>query len=469
MFKPKSAAAKLRHDVKGIDQKVPVLGKRKRKYTYFDNAASTPPLVPVLKEMEDYLDWYSGVHRGTGYKSLLSSQLYDDCHNIIGDFVGADLDMDTIILVKNTTEAINKLSYRLQLRPQDIVLITGMEHHSNELPWRARAQVRYLPVDAHGKLNLNCIESLFKRYHPRIKLLAICGASNVTGHISDVHQIARIVHAYDCQILVDGAQLIPHQRFNMQPHSNADHIDFLAFSGHKIYSPFGAGVLIGPRETFMKGSPEYQGGGTVKLVMGNHIRWADLPDKEEAGSPNVVGAFALARTLKYLDNLGMDELAHYESALTDYTLQRLKSLKEVKLYGQQPRVGVISFNLADLPHALVGAILCFEAGIGLRTGCFCAQNYVRHLLEIKADPKQLDLYEQNLFDQIPGMVRISLAPYNTREEVDHLIKWLAYILENKSQFKKRYKFSPPHGGFIPSDLLNHPCLWGDYKLGVPHS
>ncbi len=469
MFKPKSAAAKLRRDVKGIGQKVPVLGKGKRTYTYFDNAASTPPLVPVLQEMEDYLDWYSGVHRGTGYKSLLSSQLYDDCHEIIGKFVEADLAKDVVILVKNTTEAINKLSYRLQLCPQDIVLITGMEHHSNELPWRARAQVRHIPADTQGRLDLNNLESLFKRYHPRIKLLAVCGASNVTGHINDVHQLAQIAHSYNCQMLVDGAQLIPHQRFNMQANSNADHIDFLAFSGHKIYSPFGAGVLIGPRETFMKGSPEYQGGGTVKLVMGNQIMWADLPDKEEAGSPNVVGAFALARTLKYLDNLGMDELAQYESALTDYALQRLKSLKEVKVYGQQPRVGVISFNLADLPHALVGAILCFEAGIGLRTGCFCAQNYVRHLLDIKADPKQGDLYEQNRFDQIPGMVRISLAPYNTREEVDHLIKWLTYILENRSQFKKRYKFSPPHGGFIPSDLLNQPGLWGDYRLGAPHS
>jgi cysteine desulfurase / selenocysteine lyase len=451
MFKPKSPAAKLRRDVKGIGQKVPVLGESKRRYTYFDNAASTPPLVPVLKELEDYLSWYSGVHRGTGYKSLLSSHLYDDCHQIIGEFIGADLDQDTVILVKNTTEAINKLSYRLQLHPQDIVLITDMEHHSNELPWRARARVQYIPLDAQGKLDLSSIESVFKRYHPRIKLLAVCGASNVTGHINDVHQMAQIAHAYDCQILVDGAQLIPHQRFDIKAHSHAEHIDFLAFSGHKIYSPFGAGVLIGPRETFMKNSPEYQGGGTVKLVTGNQVFWADLPDKEEAGSPNIVGALVLARTLKYLEKLGMDELARYESELTAYALQRLKSIKEVRLYGTQPRVGVISFNLADLPHALVGAILCYEAGIGLRTGCFCAQNYVRHLLGAQADSKQMELYEQNRTDQIPGMVRISLAPYNTRAEVDHLFKWLTYILDNRFLFRRHYKFSPVHGGFVPRD------------------
>ncbi len=469
MFKPKSAALILRQDIKGIGQKVPVLGPGRQKYVFFDNAASTPPLAPVWNEIEDYLDWYSGVHRGTGYKSLFSSQIYDESHEIIGDFVGADLSRDTVILVKNTTEAINKLSYRLQLTPQDIVLITCMEHHSNELPWRARAQVQYITLDHSGRLDLSRLEKHFAKYHPRIKLLAVCGASNVTGHINDVHQLARIAHAYGCQIAVDGAQLIPHQKFNMQPHDSPEHIDFLAFSGHKIYAPFGTGVLIGPRQVFERSSPEYQGGGTVKIVTGNQVFWADLPDKEEAGSPNVIGSLALARSLQYLDKLGMEELSRHEAALTDYALQRLKSIRGVKVYGTQPRVGVISFNLSNLPHALVGAILCFEAGVGLRTGCFCAQNYVRHLLGVEADAKQVELYEQNRFDQIPGMVRISMAPYNTREEVDYLIKWLTCILDNRFQFKKCYKFSPAHGGFIPSDLLSPKSQWGELKLGAGNS
>lgn len=466
MFTPRTAPVKLRRDIKGIGKKIPILGGRKRAYTYFDNAASTPPLNPALKEMEDFLDWYSGVHRGTGYKSLLSSQLYDECHEIVGEFVGADLSQDVIIFVKNTTEAINKLSRRLQLKPQDTVLITGMEHHSNELPWRARAQIKYIDFDTGGKPNLGNIEDIFKRYHPRIKLLAVCGASNVTGHINDVHRMARIAHSFACPILVDGAQLIPHQRFDMKPHSHFDHIDYLAFSGHKIYSPFGSGVLIGPRKTFMNGPPDYPGGGTVKLVMPNKVVWADPPANEEAGSPNVAGAYALARTLKYLDKLGMNELAGYEAELTGYALGKLRSLKGVTVYGDEPRVGVISFNLADLPHALVGAVLCFEAGIGLRTGCFCAQNYVRHLLGVKAENKHAVLYEENRIDKIPGMVRISLAPYNTRQEVDHLIKWLANILENRFDFKRRYKFSAAHGGFIPADLLTRKSKWDDYLPGI---
>ncbi len=342
----------------------------------------------------------------------------------------------------------------MQLKSQDIVLITAMEHHSNELPWRSRAQVKYIHIDNDGILDLNNVEYLLKRYHPQIKLLAVCGASNVTGHVNDVHLLAKMAHAYGCKILVDGAQLVPHQRFNMKAHSDSDHIDFLAFSGHKIYSPFGTGVLIGPKETFMNGPPEYQGGGTVKLVHKNEIFWADPPDKDEAGSPNVVGAYALARTLKYLDKLGMADLAKYEEELTAYALEKLGDINSLILYGSQPRVGVITFNLKDMPHALVGAILCYEAGIGLRTGCFCAQNYVRHLLGVKEDYQHLKFYERNELDKIPGMVRISLAPYNTQEEVDHLIKWLKYIAGNRYEFRRRYKFSPAHGGFIPIDLVN---------------
>jgi len=452
MFFVKPAAQILRQNIKGIDQKVLVAGKKKRRYTYFDNAASTPPLVPVLKELDDYLNWYSGVHRGTGYKSLISSKIYDDCHEIIGKFVGADFSTDTVVIVKNTTEAINKLSYRLQLRPHDIVVITAMEHHSNELPWRSKCQIKHAHVDSNGILDVNGLERLLKTYYPRVKLLAVCGASNVTGHTNDVHLLAKIAHDYGCKILVDGAQLVPHQPFNMKNHAKPDHIDFLTFSGHKIYSPFGSGVLIGPRETFTNGSPEYQGGGTVKLVFKDEVFWADPPDSEEAGSPNVVGAYALARTLKYLDKLGMEALAKHEAELTDYTLEKLKDLKSVTVYGCQPRVGVISFNLNGLPHALVGAILCFEAGIGLRTGCFCAQNYVRHLLGVKEDRRQLDYYERNEIDKIPGMVRISLASYNTSEEINYLIKWLKHIAENKKEFKRRYKLSPVQGGYFPSDL-----------------
>lgn len=452
MFINKNAAAMtLRKSIKGIDVKVPVRGKKKN-YIYFDNAASTPALLPVLKEVYGYLDWYSGVHRGTGYKSLLSSRIYDDCHDVIGSFVDADLSCDTVIMVKNTSEAINKLSHRLQFATGDVVISTVMEHHSNDLPWRARTRVEYVRLDAEGRIDLNHLKQCLRKNYPRNKLLAVCGASNVTGHVNDIHLLAEMAHEYDCPILVDGAQLVPHQRVSMKAYSDPGHIDYLAFSGHKIYAPFGSGVLIGPRDTFASGPPEYPGGGTVKLVMQDKILWADPPDRDEAGSPNVTGTYALARTLNYLNKLGMDELADYEQELTDYTLEKLKKIKGITIYGSTPRVGVISFNLQDMPHGLLGAILCFEAGIGVRTGCFCAQRYVRHLLGMEEEDKYLELYENKRMDKIPGMVRVSLAAYNTRQEVDRLVEILQDIAANQYHYRRHYRFSASQGSYLPVNL-----------------
>lgn len=440
----------MRQNIKGINVKVPVRGKKK-KYIYFDNAASTPALIPILNEIYDYLDWYSGVHRGTGYKSLLSSKIYDSSHDIIGNFVGADLSRDTVIMVKNTSEAINKLSYRMQLKPADVIITTDMEHHSNDLPWRARATVKYAAIDAEGRLDIDNLTQLLRRNYPRTSLLTVCGASNVTGHVNDIHLLARLAHEYGTPILVDGAQLVPHQPFNMKAHNDPAHIDYLAFSGHKIYSPFGSGVLIGPRQQFSRGWPEYPGGGTVKLVLDDKIFWADPPDREEAGSPNVIGTYALARTLLYLKKLGMDTLGQYEEELTGYALTELGKVKGITIYGSRPRVGVISFNLTGIPHALLGAVLCFEAGMGVRTGCFCAQKYVRKLLGLAESEHYLELYDNGRMDKIPGMVRISLAAYNTRAEIDELVRMLKDIASNPYRYCRGYRFVPSEGGYLPVD------------------
>ena len=446
----KSANQQLRRAIKGINVKVPLAGKGSRQYINFDNAASTPPLQPVLEETGDFFNWYSGVHRGTGYKSLISSRIYDECHDIIGRFVGADLSIDSVVMVKNTTEAINKLSYRLGLHPRDVVIITDMEHHSNELPWRARAQVRYARINSTGQLDLDHVETLFKQNRGRVKLLSVCGASNVTGHINQVYTLAKMAHFYGSPILVDGAQLVPHQRFDMKPASRPDHIDYLAFSGHKIFAPYGSGVLIGPRATFTQGIPEYQGGGTIKLVLADKIYWADPPDKEEAGSANVMGAYALAKTLQHLVKMDMTELADYEAGLTDYALDKLGQVPSIQLYGSKPRVGVISFNLTGMHHAMLGAVLCYEAAIGLRTGCFCAQNYVRQLLGIDPEQEWETAAANNELYRLPGMVRISLAAYNTKQEIDYLSQWLTTISENAPEFRRRYRFSAEAGGFIPT-------------------
>lgn len=452
------AQTSFRRDIVGIKQKVPTINKRRLQYINFDNAASTPALHPVLREITDFLAWYSGVHRGTGYKSLLSSQVYDDCHGTIGRFVKADLDNDTVIIVKNTTEAINKLSYRLALAAGDIVISTVMEHHSNDLPWRRRNRVEYAEVNQQGQLNLLDVEAKLRRNYPKVKLLTVCGASNVTGHLNPIHKLAEMAHEYRAQILVDAAQLIPHQPIDMKPAADPGHIDYLAFSGHKLYAPFGCGVLIGPKSTFMKGAPEYSGGGTVSMVTSKDIFWTGLPDREEAGSPNVIGAFALAQTIKYLEKMSVQKLAQYEDDLTRYTWSEIQKLPGVKMYGAFPRVGVITFNLAGISHSLLGSILCYEGGIGVRTGCFCAQPYVRKLLGIDETQEKVSTYLEQHPAQLPGMVRISLAAYNTRSEVDRLINSLKTIITSKEQYKRNYKFSEAHGHYVPKGLIENSSI-----------
>ncbi len=433
----------------GLGQSVLTGSGRRRPYVFLDNAASTPALKPVWEETGRFLNWYSGVHRGTGIKSLVSSRVYDECHRIVAGFVGADPEQESVIIVKNTTEAINKLAFRMQFQPGDVVVATAMEHHSNDLPWRTRARVTYARVDEKGQLDLKDLREKLRRNYPRVKLVTVCGASNVTGHVNDIHHIAALAHEYRAMIMVDGAQLVPHQPVKVMKRNHPGHIDFLVFSGHKIYAPFGSGVIIGPVEFFSRGAPDQPGGGTVNMVTRREIIWADPPDRDEAGSPNVIGAFALARSLDYLEKLGREKLASYEESLTSYAIKELNKVTGLKVYGGSSRVGVITFNLAGISHALVGAVLCYEAGIGIRTGCFCAQSYVRQLLgENEPDSADMKRWEH---EPMPGMVRISLGAYNTREEIDYLVEWLQRIAAHSGELGARYHFCPAQAAFLPHE------------------
>ncbi|MGE5392057.1 MAG: aminotransferase class V-fold PLP-dependent enzyme [Deltaproteobacteria bacterium] len=441
-----------RRQVVGIKQKVPSIKDRRVSYINFDNAASTPALQPVVNNLNHHLKWYSGVHRGTGYKSLVSTGEYNLSREVVADFVKADLDRDVVIFLKNTTEAINKLSYRIELKPGDQVLVTAMEHHSNDLPWRNRARVNYAGLDEKGRLDLADLEEKLKRSYPRTRLVGVCGASNVTGHLNDIHRIAALAHEYRARILVDGAQLVPHHPIDMKPASDPEHIDYLAFSGHKIYAPYGTGVLIGPRDTFEQGMPEYSGGGTIRAVHREAVYWADPPEKEEAGSPNVLGVLGLADTLTFLQKIDMSQMAAYEESLTEYAINRLHEIRGLSVYGDGPRVAVISFNLAGMPHSLVGAILCYEAGIGVRTGCFCAQPYVRHLMGEQEQFFECFKSGGNCLEPMPGMVRVSLAAYNTRAEIDHLVGWLKRISDNRQEFIRRYRYDALNDEYLPRGI-----------------
>jgi len=406
-----------------------------RPYINFDNAASTPPLIGVTQAVNDYLPWYSSVHRGNGFKSRLSTALYEEAREIIGTFVGANAQDHTVIFGKNTTEAINKLSYRLSLSKKDIVLISHLEHHSNDLPWRARATVKRIGLTADGGINKENYQHLLHRYAGRVRLVALSGGSNVTGHLSDTHWFARKAHEAGARILVDGAQLAAHRPVHIRALSDPEHLDYIALSGHKMYAPFGSGALIGRRDTFMHGEPEYRGGGTIDFVTTTTVDWTAPPDSDEAGSPNVVGAIAMAKAARLLQTIGLDRIAEHEADLTAYALERLKTVPGLTLYGNTDpthttaRSGVIPFTMLDTPPHLVAAVLGYEWGIGVRSGCFCAHPYVMSLLGIDRQAQQRirDNLSHGRRDLVPGMVRVSFGLYNTRAEVDILIEALTAI------------------------------------------
>ena len=457
-----------RERIVGLDRKAPLLDGRLVPYINLDNAATTPPLWDVLEAILRFLPYYSSSHRGSGFKSRISTAAYDEAHEIIGRFVGAEMDSNTVIFGKNTTEAINKLAFRYPMRPDSVVLSTMMEHHSNDLPWRRRAKVVRAQVTSEGRLDEDDVDRLLAQYGDRIALLTVSGASNVTGFVQPIHRLARKAHAVGARILVDAAQLAPHRRIDVRPDDDPEHIDFVALSAHKMYAPFGAGALVGPREIFLQGAPEYQGGGTVELVTLGYVRWAELPDREEAGSPNVVGAIAMAMAAQAMMDVGMESVERHETALTAYALDRLRSLPEITIYGEadpqrtQERVGVISFNLGSANHALVAAVLGYEGGIGVRSGCFCAQPYVASLLR-EAETEKAQWGRDPLAGDNsgkPGMVRISFGAYNSFDDVDALVEMLRRITRN--EYRGRYYPIPESGEYAPAGHRDSMADYFDY-------
>jgi cysteine desulfurase/selenocysteine lyase len=438
-----SARPRLRDHLIGLDQMLPLLDGRLAPYINLDNAASTPPLRYVAEAVERFLPYYSSVHRGSGFKSRVSTVAYDEAHDIVARFVGADTRTNTVIFGKNTTEAINKLAFRYPLAQGSVVLSTEMEHHSNDLPWR-RATVVRARVTPDGRLDEDDVDRLIAAYGERIALLTVSGASNVTGFVQPIHRLARKAHRVGASILVDAAQLAPHRRIDMKPDDDPEHIDFVTLSAHKMYAPFGTGALVGRRDIFLRGAPEYQGGGTVEIVTPSEVHWAGLPDREEAGSPNVIGAVAMAVAAQTLMDAGMEHLERHEAALTQHALEGLRSLPGVVIYGESDparcadRVGVIPFNVRSGHHALVAAILGCEAGIGVRNGCFCAQSYVARLLRLTQAEQSAwrDAHLAGDRSRMPGMVRASMGAYNTFEEIDALIAMIERI--TRDDYRGKY-------------------------------
>ncbi|WP_347491309.1 aminotransferase class V-fold PLP-dependent enzyme [Desulfoscipio sp. XC116] len=431
----------LRNLIVGADTKIPLTNNTYVTAVNFDNAASTPPFFPVVQEISNFAPWYSSVHRGTGYKSIVSTRVYEGGRQAIKDFVKADKDKDAVIYTRNTTESINMLAYLLcENDKSQVILSTWMEHLSNDLPWRGKFTVDYVETDNCGRLRLDDLENKLQKYSGRVKLVTVTGASNITGYVNPIHEIAKIVHKHGAKVLIDGAQLVPHVTVDMKPFNSPEHIDYLVFSAHKMYAPFGVGVLIGPQEIFAEKEPVYKGGGDVKLATHRSIYWEEPPAKNEAGSPNVIGVAALTAAVKTMQSIGMERIEAYENALTNYALDKLKNLPHIDIYTHSQidkrKVGIIPFNIRGVHHELTAKILSGEDGIAVRNGLFCAHPYVLRLLNLT--PNDIKYFVNHPDVPFPGLVRASFGLYNNSLEVDRFITALQKIIANKSYYTMKY-------------------------------
>ena len=411
----------------GLDKKVNVDGKGRLIPINFDNAATTPPFKRVMKKVLETSEYYGSIARGDGKKSQYCSDLYENSRKYILEYFNAPEDIYTAIFVGNTTDGLNKLSNILIENKNDIVITTRMEHHSNDLPWRNKCDLKHVEVDKDGRLRVEDIENLLEKYQERVKYVTITGASNVTGYVNDIKRIAKSAHKYGAKIIVDGAQLIPHKKISMIQEDVNENIDFLVFSGHKVYAPFGSGVIIGLREIFNEKEPASAGGGTVQIVLDDRQLWLDTPEKNEAGTPNLFGAIAIAEALREMDKIGFQTIENNEKELLVYLIKELKQFEKITLYGDNEnindRLGILVFNIDGMTYEEVGEALANVRGIGVRQGGFCAHPYTRRVLGIADNDLQRYMSEVGT----PGLVRVSLGIYNSKKEANIFLDTIEYL------------------------------------------
>lgn len=393
--------------VVGADTLVPLVDGTSVTYANLDCAASAPALVSVADRVNQVLPLYASVHRGAGYLSQVSTALYEESRQAIGRFVGARKD-DVTIITRNTTDSLNLLAGCVPIGPDGKpgrVLVLDVEHHANLLPWRSA------PGGAHvisgGESVASTLDALRAELaRDSYSLLATTGASNVTGEALPIADIVAIAHAAGARVVLDGAQLVPHRRFSLAETG----VDYVAFSGHKTYAPFGAGALVGSRDWLDTGSPYLAGGGAVRQVTVDGVEWTNAPARHEAGSPNVIGAVALASACEALAGLPEGALEAHENLLRTRLVDGLSSIPGIRVVqawtdAENP-VGVVTFAVEGSDPGLVAAYLSAEHGIGVRDGRFCAHPLLHRLG----------------FDA--GAIRASVGVGTTVAEVDRLISAL---------------------------------------------
>jgi selenocysteine lyase/cysteine desulfurase len=336
-----------------------------------------------------------------------------------------------------------------------------VEHHANLLPWARLCRRRFIECGKDGTFEVGAVTEAVAR-QPRPRLLAVTGASNVTGWLPPIDEIIETAHAHGIPVLVDAAQLAPHRRMP----SNADYI---AWSGHKMYAPFGSGILIGPRSTFATGDPFLAGGGAVDLVDLDEVAWTDPPDREEAGSPNVIGAVALHAAVDEINRLGLETIVAHDQRIAGSLREGLAAIGGVRLLG--PSLGtstlpVAAFNIEGMHHALVAARLSAEYGIGVRHGCFCAHPYLMRLLGLSTE--EIAAYRRSVYAgdhrSIPGAVRASAGINTSGSDIDRFLAAVADVASGRRP-PVAYSQEPSTGDYWPAGNLPG-WTWSDRATGA---
>ena len=414
-----------RHLFIGLDKKVSISDKNKIIPINFDNAATTPVFKSVLDRISKACELYGAIGRGLGQKSEYSTKVYAESRDYILDFFNASKDKYTVLFVNNTTEGINRLSNILIEDKNNIVITTRMEHHSNDLPWRGKCNLKYIEVDEVGRLKLDELEYLLEKNQGLVKYVTITAASNVTGYVNNLPYLSKLVHKYNAKLIIDGAQIVAHKKIDF----SEDLIDYLVFSAHKMYAPFGSGAIIGLKEDFERLNSDLKGGGTVESVFDNSEILLPPPEKDEAGSPNFFGAVALVQAMKEIESIGYDIIEKNEKILLNHVIKGLNSIKNVITYGDniytEDRLGIVVFNIKGMYNADCAKNLANLRAIAVRQGAFCAHPYVKRLLNL--DDEEYGRYLVDNTCKIPGMVRASFGVYNSINELDVFLNTIELI------------------------------------------
>ena len=407
--------------------------------------------------LEEFFDHYANSHSLLHFSAKITTNQYAWAHQRILSFLGADPEEYTCFFTgSGTTAGINRLArvFRDYRKDKDVVLVSIMEHHSNDLPHRKHAgKVVHIPLKSHssgepGCLNTKLLQENLEKYRDRVNYVAVTGISNVTGIINPIHDIAELAHGYGALVLIDGAQMAAHMPVQMSGHSNpARNIDAFVFSGHKTYVPGSPGVVVCRKNILKAIEPEELGGGMVEDVFVDKYIIKDyFPDREEAGTPNIPGAIALAAAIEVMERVGMETIYQKEDELVHDAMERMKNIPDIIIYGETnsekcSRAGSISFNIKEMHHGLVAAVLNDYFNIAVRNECFCAHPYVKELILDDMLDAITDIPEEEIeskYRLIAGMVRASFGIYNKIEDVDALINALQQIISQKNEFKQLY-------------------------------